>query len=150
MKLKLLNAMMRLYESNIRNLHWNAAGEEFNDAHKSITEEYYELMAENIDKTAEILGIYDFLAPNYVEVLLILKSSEKEFKLVESDKLYNRAEIIELIDIMFGDIIEILEDILENGDEDLEMNAGVKSELENILYTFTFQKNYINKRRLAK
>jgi hypothetical protein len=51
---------------------------------------------------------------------------------------------------MFGDIIEILEDILENGDEDLEMNAGVKSELENILYTFTFQKNYINKRRLAK
>jgi DNA-binding ferritin-like protein len=147
MKLKLLNAVMRLYESNIRNLHWNSAGEEFNDAHKSITEEYYELLSESIDKIAEIMGIYDIPAPNYVEVITVIRSVEKSYTLIDSSKLYNRGEIIVFIDTMFEDIIELLDDIIENSD--IEMNAGVRSELETILYEFTFQKNYINKRRLT-
>ena len=40
-KLIELNSVLRLYESNYRNLHWNSKGIDFNDSHKSITTEYY-------------------------------------------------------------------------------------------------------------
>lgn len=150
MKFKVLNAVLRLYESNMRNLHWNSAGEEFNDSHKSITEEYYELLAETVDKISEIMAIFEINAPNYVEVLMIIKQCEKSFLVVESTKLYSRADVVRLIDVMFKDIIELIVDVLEDYTFENPANAGVKSELENILYTFTFQQKYINGRKLVQ
>lgn len=147
MKLQILNAVMRLHESNIRNLHWNTAGEEFDDAHKVITEEYYDLFATNIDKISEIMGMLDIPVPNYVQVIDVIKSSNRHFIVVKSDKLYNRGEIITLLDTIFGDITGLILEVL---DEDIiqdTINTGIRAELENILYTFDFQKRYINKRR---
>ena len=109
MKLKLLNAVMRLHESNIRNLHWNSAGEEFNDAHKEITTEYYELLSDNVDKTAELLAMFGINAPNYIEVIQTIKESGSDYMLVNSNKLYNREEIIKIMDDIFNDIIILLQ-----------------------------------------
>ena len=147
MKLKLLNAVMRLHESNIRNLHWNSAGEVFNDAHKEITTEYYELLSNNVDKTAELLAMFGINAPNYIEVIQTIKEAGTEYMLVNSNKLYNRAEIIKIMDDIFNDIIIILTDILEDEEMQQTENAGVKSELETMLFTFDFQRRYINRRR---
>ena len=147
MKFKLLNAVLRLYETNFRLLHWNAAGEEFNDAHKSITEQYYEMLAGVIDEVSEIMGIFDIFPPNYVEVLDIIKEAETRFIIVESGKLYSRADIIKLTNIMFEDIRTLLVSVLEDYTFEDPINAGVKSKLEDILYRFTFEQQYINKRR---
>ena len=54
-KLIKLNAVLRLYHQNFLNLHWNSAGEEFNDAHKGISTDYYELCDKYIDTTAEMI-----------------------------------------------------------------------------------------------
>ena len=144
-----LNAVMRLYESNFRNLHWNSVGNEFNDAHKEITTEYYELLAGTIDQISEIMAMFGLKAPNYIEVLDILKESSLSYCIVDSNVVYTRADIIKFSDIMLGDICKLLADVLD--DEQLEdtINAGIKSELENILYQFTLQYRYINKRRLG-
>ena len=147
MKFKMLNAVLRLYESNVRLLHWNSAGEEFNDGHKSITEEYYEMFAEVIDQISEIMAIFDILPPNYIEVWDIIKESDKTYLVVESEKLYTRADAIRIMQVMFRDIIDLLKDVLEDYTFEDTVNAGIKSELENILYKFTFQYGYINKRR---
>jgi DNA-binding ferritin-like protein len=147
MKLKLLNAILRLHESNIRNLHWNSVGAEFNDAHKAITEEYYELFATNIDKVSEIMGMLGINPPNYMETADMIRTTENKYIVVKSDRMYNREEIIKALDIIFDNITSLLVEVLEDPDIQSPGNAGIKAELENILYTFDFQKRYINKRR---
>ena len=135
MKFKLLNSVLRLYEANIRNLHWNS--------------EYYEMFSDLVDEISEIMGIFDETAPNYVEVLAIIKNSDKDFLVIDSNKLYSRADIIKFMDVMFEDIRVLLVDVLSDYCFEDHMNDGVKSKLEDILYDLTFQQKYINKRRLS-
>lgn len=148
MNFKLLLSVLRLYESNMRNLHWNSRGEEFNDAHKSITEEYYELLSETIDKVAEIMSMFDIYPPNYSESLSIINSSNRDFLIVKSDILYDRSSIISEVHIMLRDINDLFAMVLSDEKFEDPLNAGIKSELEDILYKFTFEYRYINKRRL--
>lgn len=149
MKLKLLNAVMRLHESNIRLLHWNSYGEEFNDSHKAITEEYYELFATNIDKVSEIMGMLDITPPNYIEVIPLIKEENNRYLMVKSDKIYTREEIINILDVIFGDITGLILEVLDEEEIQDPYNTGIKAELESMLYTFDFQRRYINKRRKA-
>ena len=145
----LLNSVLRLYESNFRNLHWNSAGNEFNDAHKSITTDYYDMIGGDIDKIAEIIAMLGENAPNYIEVLDIIKNQDKNFLIIDSSALYSREEIIKFADIMLNDICILLSCCLESEVLSDPMNAGIKSELESILYNYTLEARYINKRRNA-
>ena len=79
MKIKELDAVLRLYEGNFRNLHWNAVGIDFNDSHKSISTEYYEMVSDTIDVVAEIICMLGENPCNYMEAIDILKASEKAF-----------------------------------------------------------------------
>lgn len=145
MKLVLLDALLRLYEQNFRNLHWNAKGEDFNDSHKSITTEYYEMVSEDVDKVAEILAMMGENPCNYPQALEIINADEGKFVIVDTEKLYTRAEIIEISGIMFNDICNILSVIITEMENPLD--AGIRSELETLLYNYTLQYRYINKRR---
>lgn len=147
---KKLNSTMRIYESNIRLLHWNTVGEEFNDAHKEITEPYYEMIAKDIDRVSEIMGMINIFPPNYLEVYAIVKKYNENYVVVDSGKLYNRREISEKIGAMFGDITDIISEILDSDDLQSTKQAAIKSELESIMFDFDFQRRYINKRRLLK
>ncbi len=71
-KLILLHSVLRVYASNFMNLHWNACGEEFNDAHKAISTDYYELCDKYIDSTAEMIARLGVNPPNYNEVMHII------------------------------------------------------------------------------
>ena len=95
------------------------------------------------------MGIFDETAPNYVEVLAIIKNSDRDFLVIDSNKLYSRADIIKFMDVMFEDIRVLLVDVLSDYCFEDHMNDGVKSKLEDILYDLTFQQKYINKRRLS-
>jgi DNA-binding ferritin-like protein len=145
MKLVLLDALLRLYEQNFRNLHWNAKGEDFNDSHKSITTEYYEMVSEDVDKIAEILAMLGTNPCNYPQALEIINADPGKFVIVDNNKLYTRAEIIEISGIMFKDICNILSVAIEELENPLD--AGIRSELETLLYNYTLQYRYINKRR---
>ena len=147
MKLIELNCILRLYESNFRNLHWNSAGENFDGAHKEITTDYYEMLGTTIDETAEIIAMLGENAPNYIETYKIIESSDKHHLLVDSNKLYSRKDVINYANIMLNDICELLVEVLEDDIIDEDANAGIRSKLEDILYDYTLQARYINKRR---
>ena len=147
-KLIELNAMLRLYESNYRNLHWNSKGIDFNDSHKSITTDYYEMISESIDEVAEFISRLGGNAPNYMEVCEILNSQERRYLIVNSSELYSREQIIQLSDTMLNDICTLISECLEDSDMQETINAGIKSDLESMLSKYDLQARYINKRRL--
>lgn len=146
MKLKLLDALLRLYEQNFRNLHWNAVGEDFNDSHKDITTEYYEMLSKDVDFIAEVLCMYNTCPVNYMEAAEMISSAENKYIMVESDRKYTRKDICEYTDLMFKDICKLLSEVIAQVQN--PMDAGIKSELETMLYRYTLQSRYINARRL--
>lgn len=147
MKIKELDAVLRLYEGNFRNLHWNAVGIDFNDSHKSISTEYYEMVSDTIDVVAEIICMLGENPCNYMEAIDILKASEKDYLVVESTKKYDRPSIVGYSNIMLNDICNLLSECIEEINEPI--NAGIRSELETQLYNYTLQARYINARRLG-
>ena len=111
MKLKILDALLRLYEQNFRNLHWNSIGLEFNDSHKNITTEYYEMLSKSVDEVAEILCMYGVDPANYIEALDIIQSCEKKYLIVDSKTKYSKEEIVKSADIMLKDICQLFEEL---------------------------------------
>ena len=147
-KLIELDAVLRIYEQNFRNLHWNSKGLEFNDSHKNITTEYYEMLSDDVDKIAEILAVLGVDPFNYLEAAEYITKSETKYFIVDSHAHYNKLEICKFADIMLNDICNILAAAIEELDQPI--NAGIKSELETLLYNYTLQAKYLNKRRLEE
>lgn len=145
-KFKMLNDVMRLYENNFRIMHWNSTGEEFNDGHVNITEKYYDMLAENIDKVSEIMGMLNIFPDGYD---LDTLPEDNRFIRVDSNKYYSRKEAIEISEQMLNDISNLIVIVLEDQIINLPNNAGIKSELETLLYTIQFESRYLNKRKLG-
>ena len=146
--LVMLNAVLRVYCSNFSVLHWNAAGEEFNDAHRGIAEEYEDLFHKYVDVVAEMATRLGSNPLNYVEVIELMQKCDKNYVIIDSKKLYTRKEMIVLADRMLADICEIVAATLEWEPMKAPINAGIKAELETILNDFDLQYRYINKRRM--
>ena len=147
-KLLELDAVLRIYEQNFRNLHWNSKGLEFNDSHKNITTEYYEMISADVDKVAELLAILGVDPLNYLEAAEYVTKSEVKYFIVDSKTHYTKLDICKFADIMLNDICNILAAAIEETTDPI--NAGVKSELESLLYNYTLQARYINKRRIEE
>ena len=145
----MLNSVLRVYCSNFSVLHWNAAGEEFNDAHRGIAEEYEDLFHKYVDVTAEMATRLGYNPLNYVEVVELLKNCDKDYVLIDSTKLYTRKEMIGLADKMLADICDIISATIEDESLKAPINAGIRSELESILNDFDLQYRYINRRRMV-
>ena len=141
-----LNAILRFHSSNFQNLHWNAAGEEFDDAHKDITTGYYELCEKYIDVTAEMIARLDGFALNFWEVS---EMSEGQWTGVASDRLYSRTDICEIAAGLLEEINNCICECLSSAImQDVE-NAGMKSTLEAMQDEFDIEDIFINTRRLA-
>ena len=147
-KLVELDAVLRIYEQNFRNLHWNSKGIEFNDSHKNITTEYYEMISADVDKVAEILAMLGIDPFNYLEAAEYVTKSEVKYFVVDSKTHYSKLEICKFADIMLNDICTIIAAAIEEVTDPI--NAGVKSELESMLYNYFLQARYLNKRRLEE
>ena len=148
MKLKLLDAVLRLYEQNFRNLHWNSVGLEFNDSHKNITTEYYEMVSEDVDAVAEILCMFNVNPANYIEAYDMISKSESKFLIVDSNKKYTKAEIVDLSETMLKDICELVAAIITQIQNPLD--AGIKSEFESMLFKYSKEARYLNARRMEQ
>lgn len=146
-ELIMLNALLRYHKSGFLNLHWNASGEEFDDAHKDISTDYYELCDAYIDTTAEMVARLDDFPLNFDEVAETAK--ENNWTSVQSDTLYSRAQIIEISQTLLSEILDAITDCLASEDLQLVENSGIRSDLEAIQEEFDLQVRYINKRRLG-
>lgn len=144
--LKEFDAMLRLYEQNFRNLHWNSIGLEFNDSHKNITTEYYEMLSDTVDEIAEILCMVDMDPANYMEAMDIVSGSSMKYLIVDSKKKYTKAEIVTESQTMLTDICNSLAVIASSIEEPIY--AGIKSGLEDMLYKYSKEMMYLNKRRI--
>jgi DNA-binding ferritin-like protein len=147
-KLIELDAVLRIYEQNFRNLHWNSKGIEFNDSHKNITTEYYEMIAADVDKVAELLAIMGIDPFNYLEAAEYVTKSEVKYFIVDSKTHYSKLEICKFADIMLNDICTILSAAIEEITDPI--NAGIRSELETLLFKYTLEARYLNKRRIEE
>ena len=147
--IKDLHIALRLYHANFMNLHWNAKGEGFDDAHKRITTDYYDLCYKHIDTTAEMLARLNISCPNYIESAYYIDKAEHHFYMVDSSKLYNKMEIMRIASSMLNDILSLIEASLKDECiEDDPANVGIKSDLESMHSEFDLQARYINARRL--
>lgn len=147
-KLIELNAVLRLYHSNFLNLHWNSKGEKFDEAHKRITTEYYELCDKYIDSTAEMVTRFNHNPLNYLGVAELANKASDVLCIVDSNILYSWADIIKYSDKMLGDILKIVEACLLDPEMEKINNAGIKSDLEAMHSEFDLHYRYINKRRM--
>ena len=147
MNLLLFDAILRLYEQNFRNLHWNSAGMEFNDSHKDITTGYYEMISKDVDDVAEILHMLNVYPLNYIEAANMIMKAEKQYYVVNSSTNYSRGDICKAADIMLRDICEMLAEIIQALEDPLD--AGIKSFFEDMLFRYTKEARYLNKRRLT-
>jgi DNA-binding ferritin-like protein len=149
MKLKELFAVIVLYRFNFQNLHWNSVGENFNDAHKEITKEYYEKLDGTMDTIGEMLCRLGENPMNLKEVLDTFAGSEKNYLLVDSKDLYDRTAIVKNADIMLTDICNLLAECIQDEVMQSPINAGMRSDLEAILNDYDIEARFLNKRRIG-
>lgn len=147
MKLKELFCVLVMYGFNIQNLHWNATGINFDSSHKNITIEYYELFNKTIDSVAEMLTRMDINPPNYKEVFDCVSEMEKDYLLIDSNNKYNKEDVVKNIDIILGDVCNLILQVLDSEEIKIPVNIGIKSSLEAIYSIFDIEYRYINKRR---
>lgn len=150
MKLKELFSVLVLYRSNFENLHWNTTGENFDNGHKEISTDYYEMISETIDTVAEMLARLEVNPPNYKEVMEVIEDADDDFLLVESKELYNRTAIVGYANIMLNDIVKLLIKAWDSDEMKDPINVGIKSTLESLINDYDIQARYINKRKICK
>ena len=146
-ELQELISVLLLYRSNFHVLHWNAVGKEFDSTHKNITAEYYDDCLETADIIAEMIARLGGNPPNSKEVLEIIESSDSDFLMIESGKLYDKDDIQKYSDVMLKGICRCIEKALEADEMKCTCNVGVKAELEGLHNKFDLQARYINARR---
>lgn len=148
MKFKELFCVLSLYHFNFRNLHWNSNGENFDNVHKEITTEYYEMIDGTIDTVGEMLTRLGINPCNYSETLEFIKNAEKNYMMVDSNKLYNRTDIVKMSDVMLNDIVTLMVEAWNSEEMKNPINVGIKSTLEALINDYDIQARYINKRKL--
>ena len=146
-EMKELFAVMVLYRMNFENLHWNSIGEEFDNAHKEISTEYYEKINTDIDIVAEMLARMRINPMNYKEVWDFIEGGEKDYMLVSSSSTYMRDDIVQMSQRMLGDICKAIENAHECECMKDIKNMGIKSTLEAMYDYYDLQVRYINGRK---
>lgn len=141
----LLNAILRYHASNFQMLHWNAVGEDFNDAHANISTDYYKLCDSYIDLTAEMVGRLDYFVYDYATVAQV--AEDEKWSSVNSEELYTRDEVISISDQLLAEVVSVVEACLDSDEVNTSKNAGIRSGLENMQDEFDLQVRYVNKRR---
>lgn len=148
MKLKELFCVLCIYHFNFRNMHWNSVGENFDNAHKEITTEYYEMLDGTIDTVGEMLTRLGINPCNYVEVLKFIKETDGNYMVVESSQLYDRTAIVTMSETMLTDIVKLMVAAWDSEEMKNPMNVGIKSTLESLINDYDMQARYINKRKM--
>lgn len=146
--MKELLAVLLIHETNFKVLHWMACGSEFDSYHKDTTSEYYDMCSDKADEVAEMILRMGGSIINYAEALDIIDDSELDHLMIKSDCCYKASDIQENSQIMFADILGLIETALQDDNIANNIkNVSIKASLESMHGDFDLQYRYLNKRR---
>lgn len=141
MNFRKLLAILINYKHNFHIIHWLMQDPNFEEFHE-LAGDYYTKIEECIDTVAE-MGIAQGEMPlTLMEAFDLLKEDKHKFAILKSSGSYSGADLVAHIDVMFGDIVMFLEELIEAVE-----NPGIRSELETMHAWFDKELNYKNKRR---
>lgn len=146
MKLTQFLEVLTLYSYNMKVIHWNSVGKQFDDIHE-LGDKYHGMINGTIDTIAEMIGMTEEKIPSFAELVNSLGKSDKDYLVVSGDKKYTIESGTKLIDTMLKDIVEILNSILDNLEKADSDMAGIRSEIETIQFEYKKEYTYFNKRR---
>lgn len=146
MKLTQFLEVLTLYSYNMKVIHWNSIGKQFDDIHE-LGDKYHGMINGTIDTIAEMIGMTEENIPSFSELVKSLDKSDKDYIVVGGDEKYTIESGVKLIDTMLKDIVEILNSILEDLEKSETNMAGIRSEIETIQFEYKKEYSYFNKRR---
>lgn len=138
--------MLTLYRYNMKVVHWNSVGDQFDRIHQ-LADKYYESIGETQDTIGEMIGMLDGDIPSLLDVISDLKDSDKQFVVVSGNSKYTYESGVILFQQMLSDIVEGVEDLLSEVDPEDTSICGIKSTLEAIQYDYAKERDYFNRRR---
>lgn len=138
-------AVLILYHHNCRILHWKVKDINFDEYHE-LASEYYDHLQEDLDKVTEIAITYNENPLSLIDAYNLLKDiKEDDYKIVEPNDDYSAKDVQDNLDIMFKDIMKIINELLK--ESKIQDNPGVRSELETMYSYYDKECNYKNMRR---
>lgn len=140
-KIKWLFAVLVWYRHNLHMLHWKVVGKDFDTIH-SMLDDYVSKFNTFIDEIAEMLLSMGSNPLTMSEITSMLSSSDCRILTVESDSDYKSKEVFNAIDMMFGELWIIYNDISKDCPSDCV------SKLDEHRYWLRVECQYKNRRRI--
>jgi len=138
----LLSALI-VNSHNVRILHWNIVGIDFDPVHEKLGS-YYDILTEFVDDIAETCVMLEVPPVGIHEAFAILKEDRRPFTSLSGGKKYTSTESFELISEMFGSLIELYQEICSMD----SLPGDVINKLQEHLYRIRKELQYKNKARL--
>lgn len=145
MNFKKLLSILILHHHNLRVLHWNVVGNDFDPVH-GLLGGYYEQVSDYVDEVAE-LGISLNVNPVSLHEALNILGSDEDDSYIElnAEKVYDSKACFETIQKIFMQIIVAYETIYT----DKTIPASIINKLQEHQQYFRKECEYKNKRRLS-
>lgn len=144
-KMKELFAVLVAYRHNMQMLHWMVVGKGFDRAHL-VCDDYTDKLSDLIDSIAEKLLMLNENPPCLLCCIKLIESLPKKFLIIDCDEVHKARDCYAAIGHMFGDLIELYNEVLD----DESLPRGMRSALEADLEWFELENNYKNKKRLTE
>lgn len=141
--LKKLFSMLVLYQHNVKMLHWNVIGCDFDSIH-AVLGEYADKMGLFIDDVAEIMLQLDMDILSLHEVMEYLEKDE-DYNYIElrSGEKFETDDVFKYIHVFFTQLISVYEEIYK----DQDLDGSIISELQTQQFWFRKEALYKNKHR---
>lgn len=141
----LMNAMCRLYEHNMKVLHWGACGPKFDRIH-GLCDEYEAMFHTDVDFAGETGMRIGQPPPAFDHIMNVLEECDHDF-VVCAFKSVSYKETIATINKMLDDMLWVLAQIHEQEWIEEPINMGIKAEVESLFNKYDFQRRYLQQRR---
>ena len=141
-----LGALLRVYEHNMKVLHWGCYGPKFDRGHK-LCDEYAAMIHDDVDWAGETGLRLNQNPPSFDQILELLKDADHNY-IVCQYKLIDYPELTKTVEKMLNDIIEACIEIHDSDLLEDSRNIGIKSAIEAIIDKYDFEARYLNRRRM--
>jgi len=145
MELQTLLASLILNTHNIRVLHWNVVGIDFDPVHK-ILEKYYNTLQEYTDEVAEICLQLNINTLGLIEALKLLQKDEKAYLSLNGSKFYDSNKVFSNIDKIFSDLISAYIEVTKQE----SIPSDIINKLEEHIFFLRKELQYKNRSRLGR
>jgi DNA-binding ferritin-like protein (oxidative damage protectant) len=145
MELQTLLASLILNTHNIRVLHWNVVGIDFDPVHK-ILDKYYNTLQQFTDEIAEISLQLNIPTLGMIDAFKVLKDDEKEYISLSGSKFYSSVEVFEQVEKIFSGLIIAYEEACR----DENIPSDINNKLEEHIYYLRKELRYKNRSRLGR